>query len=207
MEPILNPPQEKSGQPLKLGFGRIPNDLYQLLPRWKKILLVLSLSLMLTGLILQMFDYLRHPNHRDVTISQSTPDHGLLTTRQLLPNAETPSDSSSLSLTSTSTEQNWYPAIFRMGFGFFAGFCVAYMIRMFFKFCAIAAGAVFLTLIGLQYADILDVDWIAIEQHYHTFTDWLTPQLSSFHRFITGFVPSSTMATLGGVIGLMKNRA
>lgn len=200
-----SPIQDQSPPPAKVTRDRIPADLYHSLPRWKKFLLAISMLLMLSGLILQTFDYLRSPDDRHVSTVQNGPEHGLLTTRQLLPDGSSPSESIDHASASLTTLHSWSPALFRMGFGFFAGFCIAYTVRAFLKLCALAAGAVLLALLGLQYAEILEVDWVAIQQYYHTFAGWVAPQLDSFQEFITGFLPSSTTASLGAVVGFMKN--
>ena len=48
----------------------------------------------------------------------------------------------------------WSPAIFRMGFAFFVGFCIAYAMRTFMKITIVVLGVCLLLIIGLQQAGI-----------------------------------------------------
>jgi len=194
-----------NNSPSQLAQAKLPREhrsstgRYKLLPRWKKALLGVSVAFMVTGLILQGYCYLQPPAESQVLPVHSSPQRELLTTRNLSPELAQSTDFNSIT--------SWSPAIFRMGFGFFAGFCIAYLVRTFIKFCAIAAGAILLALLGLQWSGVVNVDWIAIQDHYDTLSSWLERQLGNFHQFATGFLPSSALTTLGAVVGFLKNRS
>ena len=93
---------------------------------------------------------------------------------------------------------------FRLGFSFFAGFCIAYALRAFLKLTLLAIGLVLLLLLGLQYAGVIEVDFSAMGEHYDTAVGWLRTQVTSFHQFVTGYLPSSATAGLGLFAGFRR---
>ncbi len=98
----------------------------------------------------------------------------------------------------------WSPAVFRLGFGFFVGFCIAYALRAFFKISLIALGVVFLALFGLQYAGVLDVNWDKIERAYDASAEWVQSEAKTFVAFMQGYIPSIGAGLVGGFIGFRK---
>ena len=98
----------------------------------------------------------------------------------------------------------WSPAIFRMGFGFFVGFSMAYALKAFAKFTIVSAGIFFLLLFGLQYAGLVEVKWTAMADRYDTLQEWLKAQLGGFQAFVTGYLPSAGAALAGLGLGFMR---
>ncbi|MEQ8843418.1 MAG: FUN14 domain-containing protein [Phycisphaerales bacterium] len=98
----------------------------------------------------------------------------------------------------------WSPAIFRMGFGFFVGFSMAYALKAFSKVTIVSAGIFFLLLFGLQYAGLVEVKWTAMADRYDTLQEWLKAQLGGFQAFVTGYVPSAGAALAGLALGFMR---
>lgn len=98
----------------------------------------------------------------------------------------------------------WSPAIFRMGFGFFVGFSMAYALKAFAKITVVSAGIFFLLLFGLQYAGLVEVKWTAMADQYDTLQEWLKAQLGGFQAFVTGYVPSAGAALAGLALGFMR---
>ena len=176
------------------------------LPGWKKVLLAGSVALMAAGLGLQGYSYARGPESR-VSAPSGAERKGLVQPKGFLPgtspaaadgpgqgDAESPDDGA----------RDWYPAMFRWGFSFFVGFCIAYALRTFLKLTVVVIGLLLAVLFGLQHAGIIQVDWSAMNSYYGTIGNWLAEQTSSFHRFVTGHLPSSGTATLGLVVGFKK---
>lgn len=98
----------------------------------------------------------------------------------------------------------WSPAIFRMGFGFFVGFAMAYALRSFVKVTVVSAGVFFLLMFGLQYAGLVQVQWSAMAERYDTLQDWLLAQVGGFQAFVTGYLPAAG-ATLAGLgLGFLR---
>ena len=174
------------------------------LPGWKKVLLAGSVALMAAGLGLQGFAYLRRPAEQE-----AKPTGGRLTQVQpkgFLP-TPTPGSDAPKAPAPPSAEQSiedWYPAIFRLGFSFFVGFCIAYALRAFFKVSLAAIGVILLALFGLQYAGVVQVDWSAMGRHYDGVVGWLAGQFSGFKNFVTGYLPSAASAGVGLFAGFRR---
>jgi len=96
------------------------------------------------------------------------------------------------------------PTIFRLGFGFFLGFAVAFALRAAFKIVLLVVGTVFLLLIGLQMAGLISVNWDAMQGIYDTSTTWLGTQTQSLTAFLRGYIPSGGSAVAGFGIGMLK---
>jgi uncharacterized membrane protein (Fun14 family) len=107
---------------------------------------------------------------------------------------------------SSGEASDWSPAIFRLGFSFFAGFCIAFALRTFLRLTMVVAGVVLLLLFGLQYAGFVEVNWGKIGADYDSFVAWLSAQVRSFHAFITGYLPSSASAAAGLLLGFKGGR-
>lgn len=100
----------------------------------------------------------------------------------------------------------WSPAVFRLGFGFFAGFCMAYALRAFMKITLTAIGLGLLGLFGLQYAGLVDVNWGAMEGAYDATAAWLSAQTESFATFVSGYLPTAASGTAGFIAGFTTRR-
>lgn len=98
----------------------------------------------------------------------------------------------------------WSPAIFRMGFGFFAGFSMAYALRAFARVTLVSAGMFFLLLFGLQYAGLIEVRWSAMADRYDTLQAWLRAQMGGVQAFLTGYLPSAGAALAGLALGFVR---
>lgn len=98
----------------------------------------------------------------------------------------------------------WSPAIFRMGFGFFVGFAMAYAFRAFAKFAVVSLGVFFLLLFGLQYAGLIEVQWGAMADRYDGLKSWLGAQFEGFTAFVTGALPSAGAALAGLGLGFLR---
>lgn len=99
---------------------------------------------------------------------------------------------------------DWSPLAFKLGFGFFVGFCIGVALRGFFKISLAALGVLFLVLFGMQYAGYEVVNWAEFERIYHQGLDWLKTQTQSFQGFVTGQLPSAGTAILGLFVGFKK---
>lgn len=121
------------------------------------------------------------------------------------PTSPTPSGASTASAEPAPTTLETYsPAVFRLGFSFFAGFAMAYALRQFLKLTLLLAGVVLLGMFGLQYAGLVQIDWTAIEGKYNTLAAFLSEQTKSFTAFVSGYLPSATSAAAGAFIGFRK---
>lgn len=95
-------------------------------------------------------------------------------------------------------------AVFRLGFGFFAGFAIGYAMRTFVKITLVIIGVALLGLFGLQYAGLVEVDWERISGGFESFGSWATAQTKGFANFITGYLPSATAGLAGAFVGFRR---
>jgi uncharacterized membrane protein (Fun14 family) len=98
-----------------------------------------------------------------------------------------------------SSSAHWPGALFRLGFGFFAGFAIGYATRAFLRITILAVGLLLLGLFGLQYAGLINVEWAAMETVFNHVVNWLRTNTADFRNSITGQLPS-TAAGLGGLL-------
>ncbi|MFZ4573148.1 MAG: FUN14 domain-containing protein [Phycisphaerales bacterium] len=96
------------------------------------------------------------------------------------------------------------PAVFRLGFSFFAAFCLAYAMRAFFRLAILFLGMCFLLLFGLQYAGLIEVKWGVIATEYDGLASWFSGQTRSFLGFVTGYLPSAGAAAAGLIAGFRR---
>ncbi len=98
----------------------------------------------------------------------------------------------------------WAPMLFRLGFGFFAGFCIAYALRTFMKIFLFGCGVALLGMFGLQYAGLIEVDWSSVATRWEDARDWSLAQVSGFGSFVTGYIPSTASAIVGFGLGFRR---
>ncbi len=187
------------------------------LARWQKLLLAASAAIAVLGLALMLAGWMTGGDSSPAAqpaAPESTTTHdpalpppaGFLPGDPQFPAADPTPDRPAAAQTSTDSHalETWSPAIFRAGFGFFTGFSIAYAMRAFVKISLTVIGLMLLALFGLQYANIIDVNWTAMEQHYDTTAAWLSSQTASFMRFVTGYIPSTAAALAGLTIGFRR---
>ena len=92
----------------------------------------------------------------------------------------------------------------QLGFSFVAGFSIGYALAFFLKLTLLLAGGLLLTLFGLQYVGLVEVNWLGIQAYYDAFMAWLQPHAGSFREFIVSHIPAAGMAALGLLLGLRK---
>jgi uncharacterized membrane protein (Fun14 family) len=159
-------------------------------PAWVWLLVVVSVGLMAAGLLLPMFA-------SDVPQGGSGAARGGVPVSGFAGEASVPGVADD----ARSALHEWSPAIFRLGFSFFAGFAVAAALRVAFKFAVVAAGFVILAVLGLQYAGLVNVNWNSVSDQYESVAAYLGGQFKSFSAFAQGVLPSASAAGVGLVAG------
>lgn len=96
------------------------------------------------------------------------------------------------------------PAIFQLGFSFVVAFAIAYAARTFLRITLIAAGGFLLILFGLEYVDIVTVNWHTMEEHYNSLVASVRESFSGFKEFVTGRLPSAGSALAGLLVGFRR---
>jgi uncharacterized membrane protein (Fun14 family) len=159
---------------------------------WKKVAIALAVLLMLGGLALSMVE-----------------------TKQPVRSGGAPLSGGATSLvggegTGTAGAQDeeavWSEGMVRLGFSFFAAFCVGYALRRFLGLLVFAFGLAFLFLFVLAYAELIVVDWKAFDSLYENFVARVRGEFDEFRTFVTGSLPSTALAGLGLVAGFRRNR-
>jgi uncharacterized membrane protein (Fun14 family) len=178
------------------------------LPRvapWKKALVAASVLISLTGLGLWAYASATGTETAPPPPQRAIAPDGLAPSG-LAPTEPRPVSGPGEAQPEPSQLEVWSPAIFRLGFGFFAGFCMAYALRAFMKITIIVIGVALLGLFGLQYAGLINVDWGAMESVYNTAAAWIRDQMGSFSEFVSGYLPSAASGVAGFAAGFTTRR-
>ncbi len=172
---------------------------------WKKILIAAAILVMLLGAGGYAYAIYRGDplTGAEPATTPGTTGEGLALQQGFLPGQSTSADGSPIERAESALEA-YSPALFKLGFSFFAGFCMGFAARTFFRISLAIIGVGLLVLFGLQYAGLIDVNWSAWESHYQTITAWLTEQTASFRDFISGYLPSTASAGFGLIAGFKK---
>lgn len=173
-----------------------PRGFFASTATWQKIALAVSVVLMLGGVAAPML-------MGDTTAPAMVADPDVAGATGFLPTDTPPTDEDGQPAT-LSDDELWSPAIFRMGFAFFLAFSVGYAIRALMKITLLAIGLFALALFGLDYAQIVDINWAMMESHYDGIGSWLGAQVSSFQAFVTGYLPATGMSAVGLAAGLNR---
>lgn len=190
-------------------------------PAWKKIAAILAIVVMAFGLGLQIYASTLTPD-TPAEARVTTPD-GTTTTvpnipgvrglAPIGPNGEPnpefdPTLEPGTEIEAVEPEPEglgvYSPAIFALGFSFFAGLAIAHALRTLMKATIIGCGFLILGLLGLEYAGFIDVQWAVIEERYEGFGSWATGQFASFQTFVTGRLPSIGAGAMGAVLGFKR---
>ncbi len=98
----------------------------------------------------------------------------------------------------------WSPAVFRLGFSFFAAFAMAYALRQFLKVTLVVVGAALVGMFALQYLKVITVDWSLVEGKFDSVAAFIRSQTETFTKFVSGYLPSATSAAAGAFVGFRK---
>ena len=180
------------------------------LPRWKKVLLTVSLAAVVLGVGAGFIegDAASGPSRasRNLPVGPT----GLVDGRQPdlrgtdsgevgrvpRPNGDAAAEDDPL----------WSPALVRGGLSFVVGFCLGIFMRSFIRLSAIVLGFAFLFVFLLSYMEVLVVDWAKLDGYFDTFVASAREEISEFRTFVTGSLPSVGAAGFGIFTGFKKDR-
>lgn len=94
--------------------------------------------------------------------------------------------------------------VFRLGFSFIAGFCIGLFVRTVLKLAAIAVGFWLVMTFLLAQAELVVVDWQAINDLFSSFMERAEQDLESFKGFILGSLPAAGLGATGLVVGFKR---
>jgi len=75
---------------------------------------------------------------------------------------------------------------------------------MFIKSMAVLAAIVAVTITGLSYFKVLNIDFTKMKTHYDSATSWAKDQTVRLKDVVMGALPSTTMAAVGFFLGFKK---
>lgn len=172
---------------------------------WQRVLAVLSVLIALGGAGWMIYDASTRP---EPAASTGSPASGSDLARGFAPTTPAPTGGDATDDgTASETDRlidSASGAVFRLGFGFFAGFAVGYAMRTFVRITLVAAGIAILGLAGLQYAGIITVDWELLSGGFQTFGAWFTEQTKGLAGFITGYLPTFGAGLAGAFVGFRR---
>ncbi len=194
------------------------------LPVWKKTVMVLASSLIVTGLGLEGASSLsgtanetaRDPAHTtpgaqlQIGERRRTPDSSLVPeTRPIPPYGRKepspwPRPESEPPPEDPSSASKWSPSLIKGGFSFFAAFCLGLALRTFAKLSLFVFGVVFLILSGLSYGGYIEVHWERIGAQFDSLAATFRNGFGDFKSFLQGSLPSTAMAGVGFLAGVRK---
>lgn len=96
------------------------------------------------------------------------------------------------------------PATLRLGLSFLGAFTIAYLMRKFLRWSllivALAVAAIYL----LQKNGVVTLPWDQIKGQVQSSASWVESQAGTAKQLLTGYLPSTAAAALGGVIGFLR---
>ncbi len=178
------------------------------MPVWRRLLIVLSVLVMAGGVAGKVVAHGHkriHPRATAISPTPSLPADARGLVRGGSPAAQpAQSDSASAPAADAIDWDQWSPVIFRFGFSFFAGFCIAYALRTMLKVGMFVAGVILIAVLALQYAGLMNVDWNSVAGRYDSAAAWFQGQFASFKDFFTGHLPSAGAAAVGLAMGFLR---
>ena len=100
--------------------------------------------------------------------------------------------------------EEWSPAMVRGGFGFFVGFAVGLVLRIFFRVSVVIIGLNLLMLFAFSYFGWLEVRWDTIEMQISEWMVAIEAEFSEFKTFIAGSLPTVGLSGAGLITGFRK---
>lgn len=94
--------------------------------------------------------------------------------------------------------------VFRLGFSFVACFCIGLFVRTVLKLAAVAVGFWLVMTFALAQADLVTVDWQAINDLFEAFVARAEREVESFKGFVLGSLPAAGLGATGLVLGFRR---
>ena len=103
-----------------------------------------------------------------------------------------------------SSASSWSPGLMRMGFSFFVGFSIGYLMRAFLRLALIGIGLWFLVNAGFAHLGFLTVNWDVMEEVFAGFAARIGDDFDQFRTVVTGRLPQAGLGTVGLIAGFKK---
>lgn len=106
---------------------------------------------------------------------------------------------------SAANESTWAPYLVRGGFSFVVAFCVGLALRKSLRIGALLVGLAVLAAVGLHYAGVIDLDWIAIRAEAADLADELEGRARGFLDFLKRSLPTTAAGVAGLGVGFWRS--
>ena len=176
------------GSPRPTVRQRVKNELWATTPGWSRKLLALAFLAMFAGLVLPIV----LGGHPEPAPSGAAPSAVSGFTSGGAPAAAEPAKSSGVWGTSTA---------FALGLSFFAGFCVAWLLRLFFKIGLVIAGLLVAGFAALKYFGVEPPDLSGLADQAKELGHEATRQAQGLMAYVKTVVPSGIAAAAGLFVG------
>lgn len=165
-------------------------------PRWKIVLIALAAMLLVAGAVLTLTGVEPEPERTPAGAAPTGAASSFIEGGTVDPPEGSQSESSAA--------PTWGLGFLRMGFSFFVGLSVGYLLRAFLRICLVVLGAVFLLLTWFAYLEFVTVNWEVMEQTFQGLVDNIGEDFDQLRSMLTGQLPQAGLATLGLVTGFKK---
>ncbi len=96
------------------------------------------------------------------------------------------------------------PATLRIGASFLGAFALGMIMRKFLRWSLLIVGIAALSIFLLRKSGMINMPWDEIEGQVREGATWMQSQAGSVKEFLTGYLPSSAAALVGGIIGFWR---
>ena len=98
------------------------------------------------------------------------------------------------------------PALFRLGVSYVGGFFIGWSLRRFLKATLVAGGAAIALIAFGKKLGWIELDWASVQGHVQASHAWMQGEANSLRTFLTGYLPSTGAAGLGGFFGFRRKQ-
>lgn len=190
---------DHTGAPKPTVRQRVKNELWATTPGWSRKLLVFAFLLMIAGFALPLF--FNKPVERAASPQAATPSAASgFVSGGGAPSAPAPASPSSSGTTSSIPGTSTAAAL---GLSFFAGFIVAWVLRLFFKIGLLIAALIVASVVALKYfgVNIDTPDLSGFTQHAQELGQQATQEAGKLMAYVKTIVPSGMAAAAGLFVG------
>lgn len=165
------------------------------MPRWERAALGLAVIASVGGGVWTLVS-------GDVPVTPSAADASSALGANLVPEGTATTDG--VVNSTTASEEPSSKGVFRLGFSFAACFCIGLFVRAVLKIAAIAVGFWLVMTFALAQAELVNVDWQAINDLYDAFVARAARDVETFKGFVLGSLPAAGLGATGLLLGLRR---
>ncbi len=191
----------------KHGIDRLKAALSEL-PRWQKVLLIVSALCIACGIGLTAFEASSPTEDKQIGASKAPLDPSAKGGSQFAPTGPgtTPTypGGNQQGPAEAEPDKTWSPVFLKLGFGFFVGFSMGFALRVFLSTALAFCGFFCIGLFALGQGGLVTVEWEAMGSLFDQFATTVGEQFQNLHAFLSGALPSAGLGTFGLYAGLRR---